>query len=431
MVLRVKKKSIIRALVYIQLLLPSLLRGLVVNYGFPISVNVINYITTTALILLILVKGIKNINKSFKLILGGMLVLLMIGVINYIINMTPVTQFYRGTFDYFHVWIIMLIVGMLFRKEDFDYLGNIVVKISYINALIMLIQYFVLGLVQDKLGGIFGNDNGCNGIQNTFYCIGLIVIITDYIYGRKKLKSVIGYCAITAVTAGIAEITIYFFEMVIIVIGAILLVRNKGVSVKGLIRTMGVLVAFVVIAVVGVRVLFYLFPTKVRFLQYSAILDYLGASKGQTGVYDISRIHAISDMKDKFLLNWWSQIFGLGIGYTQIGGTFYLRNAAIPYYWFTSASTVLESGFLGVLFRLGSFVYVFCVASAAKKKNAIDKYAVIAQLTAGFSMILFFYNSTIDNKYDSFLLGAYLATYICCMIDSSNQKTKELGDDLI
>ncbi len=44
MQIRIKKKSLFEILVYLQVVVPCLLRGLTVNFNFPVSITLMNYI---------------------------------------------------------------------------------------------------------------------------------------------------------------------------------------------------------------------------------------------------------------------------------------------------------------------------------------------------------------------------------------------------
>ena len=414
MSLKISKKKLNIVFVALLMFAPSLLRGLVVNYNAPISISVIGYTVLCLLIIAALTTSNSKKTKTFKITTIGIMLLLGISGINFVRGDYTVTQYFQGLLTYFHFFVFYIVAAVLLNKKSFDKISRTIILIIGIDAIAILYQFFFLGLKQDKLGGLFGNANGCNGIQNTFSCIGLILVTVWYLDRKCKLSQMILYCAVTAVMAGLAEITMYFFEMLIIIVFAVLLNANKKMTVKEISRILAFLLLFVFVFYVGVRVLFLLFPTKVRFLQVSAILEYLGGKNGGTGVYKISRLHAVSQMKELFLNNSLDSAIGMGIGSTGVSSTFYRSYSNLQYNWFSSATTMLETGFIGVIFKMLFFGYIFWKAQSYKKINnpELNEMCSISQLVVIYAVIMFFYNNTLENIYDSYLIAGFLASFL-------------------
>lgn len=420
MLIKFKKKSLIIVLIYMQVLLPSLLRGVCVNFGIPLSIPLVNY-TLQGLILVLFMLNFRRsnaryISRNWIFIFLGICLIILCSFMNFLIGGIPLKQYVKGLFDFLHMITFMIIVMCVVDFEDYNKVGNLVIWIVIINAVFMVYQYIFMGLIQDKLGGIFGNSNGSNGIENTFFCIGLIILIVRCLYNEIKISKLLMYCLITACIAGLAEITIYFFEMGILIFAAIILNKQDKIKIKAILKSLAIIIGFSIVAIIGFKVLVILFPTKARFLKLSNVLEYIGASKGTTGVYEISRARAIQQMSDMFLNNTYNKLLGLGIGYTVEGSHFFYLYSNLQYQWFSTAITVLESGYFGIIIRISIFIFIFIKAGKIKKRTEnieLKKWSLIAQLMSIFTVILFFYNNTIENKYDSFLLGFFLASYGC------------------
>lgn len=412
--LTISKRKLNTTLVILLMFAPSLLRGLVINYSVPISIPLFGYGILSILIFAAFKTPKAMRNETTKITGIGIFLLFAISFINLIRGNYPLEHYIQGLLTYFHFFVFFIVTSLLLNQKTFEKISRLLLWIIGIDFGFILYQFFVLGLNQDKLGGLFGNSNGCNGIQNTFSCIGLILVMVWYLNKKCKLSNMILYCVVTAVMAGLAEITMYFFEMPIIIVFAILLNANKKLSVKEILRLLLFLILFIVALYIGVRVLFLLFPTKARFLELSAILEYLGGDGGGTGVYRISRLHAISQMQELFLNNGVDAVIGMGIGSTGLSSAFYQSYSELQYNWFSSATTVLETGVLGIAFKAIFFGYIFLKANRYKKMDnpGLKEMCLISQLVVIYAIIMFFYNNTLENVYDSYMIAGFLTAFI-------------------
>ncbi len=365
------------------------------------------------MLILYFIKFRFRVKRENKFILVGLSILLIISMLNLIVSDIPPLQYFRGLFDYLHVFVFMILVSCTMSLDDYDTIGNCIIGIVAIDVVFVVYQYFVLGLVQDQLGGLFGNSAGCNGIQNTFCIIGLIILLSKYLHGKTSIKKLIVYCLATVCIAGLAELTAYFFEVFILIATAFIVNRNK-IDVKTILKYLAISIAGIIGVIVGFKILVMIFPTKARFLDFRNVLEYIGASDSGTGVYEISRVKAISQISNLFLHSAYTKLFGLGLGYTTEGGAFFSQYSNLQYQWFSTAVTMLESGYLGVIIRALILVYIF-FSTGKKSRNTNDstlkQWYMVTQLTVVYTAIIFFYNNTLENKYDSYLLGFYLATY--------------------
>ena len=73
------------------------------------------------------------------------------------------------SFSRLFVWIYLF--RIFWDKDYIRAFMGFVYKMQVPNIIFVLMQYYVLGLFQDNIGGLFGVERGCNGILNVYLCI--------------------------------------------------------------------------------------------------------------------------------------------------------------------------------------------------------------------------------------------------------------------
>ena len=119
-------------------------------------------------------------------------------------------------------FILFLIAAFSLGKKDILSYFDLLQKFLWLNTIMCTFQYFIGGYRGDHCGGFFGTGN-TNGWMNIYLCIITAFMISSYICGRSKIKSVLINCILCAYIAALAEIKFYFFELAIIFILAIVL----------------------------------------------------------------------------------------------------------------------------------------------------------------------------------------------------------------
>ena len=259
--------------------------------------------------------------------------------------------------------------------------------LQVVNVVLTLYQYFVMKLTQDNLGGIFGVERGVNAYSNTFLCAICTYMIVMYLSKKVKLLPMLLIFASSLLIAALAELKIFFIEIVLILLLAVLFSRASVRAMK--------IVFFSVVGLVASFALFaQLFPEHAAILMnWKLLLEYTTESiQG----YNISRLSAFSEINRIFFKdNVWLNLFGYGFGNCESGSAFYEIYGHYNYVWFTHQVTFLETGYAGVILYALFYVIVYIHARKSKKQDPKNAhYYTLTQIICLLTPIWFMYNQS-------------------------------------
>ena len=410
----VLNSSTVSKLLYYQVIYIFALRFCVDVLHFPSAisygVDVINMLVTAFFLYS------KSTKK--KLFMAGMMpvifaviALIVFCFVDGITNMVKPQLFlwaFRNTMRYYPFFFSLV---ALWDEKMMDFVVKILLRLQYINFLIVLFQFFVLGYEQDYVGGIFGHTTGCNGALNIYLCIITALCIEKYIHKELGLFSTLSTVVIFLVSIVIAELKIGFIELPIILALAILL--NKP-SFKTVVATLVVLFMIPI----GIQGMITLYPRWAY--SFVDVGSFLGVGTEVGGGYNISRLGAFSDINgiffhDDLIRN----LFGFGFGnceYSSIDiftSSFNKRYGWLHYRWFAHQMWFLECCYLGIFFYALFFVSLF-VWLAHQKRQFGDQggFGSFGQIMIVICALSFIYNFTLRTE-DGYML--YLALAIPCL----------------
>lgn len=355
---------------------------------------------------------IKNRQIQFLTIITA--VMLVIQIISIALNGNFFLKGWLSSFRSFYRLFSATLLGYLvYKLDDVDRLLTHVEILLLINALINTYQYFVEGLSQDIIGGTFGNTQGVNEIQNVLGCVTLIWEILCYLNGKHKLSRLLLVAALGIYIAALAEITVYFFELVVIVVFAFLLKTKRGQMPIN--KKLIILVGSILFLTFGVTLYFQVFPERKFLMSFDNIMTYLGSDvqNGNTGVYRVSRIHPFRQMIDRFFSsNTLKSIFGLGLGNCDTSSSFYsVWGPVLHYNWLSSSMIFLENGYLGVIYFFFVLMLIYIYSSYSKTDKIKDIGFIIqlnfTKILSVLCLILFFYNSSLTDIYNAYFIGLF------------------------
>ncbi|MBE7064719.1 MAG: hypothetical protein E7384_02750 [Ruminococcaceae bacterium] len=225
-----------------------------------------------------------------------------------------------------------------------------------INLVMCTIQYYGFGLKADYLGGFFGITRGCNGYLNVFICILCSIAISEFLCSKIRAGKLIFYLSASLYMAILAELKVFYFELIIMVAFAVILSKPS-------LKTVLVSLIFSLGFVVGAVALLIYDPDSFGVLfDFDALELYLTGT-GYTSSGDLNRFTAIGQIFSSFfedspLLT----LFGFGLGsceYSQFSflqSDFALKYGELNYRWFTHAWVFLEQGAVGLILLVAFFV---------------------------------------------------------------------------
>lgn len=401
-------------LVYFQILFAVFLNLAVTNLKLP---SMIAYFADGINILLLIWAHRRFISRILKTeihryiwplyVMGGVL---LVGIL---VNMTDPFYVIWGARNNFRFILFWLICIAIFDESDEQRLFGLLYKLFHINAVFAFFQYFVLGLEQDFVGGIFGTVSGGNGRLNIFMCIVLCYFSAQYICRQCSLRKMT-YILITSILIAVfAELKFFYLEIILIIILTVF-------AAKPSFKVLGVVIAGIAAVFIGLQVLAVFDPgTYAIITNFDRLMAY---AHMESGGYNISRMGAFLTINRLFfqgspMLN----LFGFGLGncdtsnFPVFNSLFYRQYGRLHYTWFSHQQWFLETGYLG----LGCFVlfFVMLIVYAIRKKQYMAQHRAMQIFAITFPVVLLanlVYNNSIrlEIAYLSFACLAMLPVIV-------------------
>lgn len=399
--MKISIRNIIKFIIYYSIIMCTL----VAEFNFPSSIYYINDLLMIVLFVYILRRNIiSTFNRiQFKFFNIWLVVLLLVVIIGVVVNYVPIKLVLWGGRNTFRGLIFFISCIIFFKNDDVYKVLNTFVKFQILNTILACYQFFILGLKQDRLGGIFGHGNG-NALC-IFSCIICCYTLLVYLNKNEKLKETL-FCFISSIImAALAEEKLLFIELAIVVILAILLSRRSFK--KGLIIPL-----FIAIFFLGFNIFEIYFPEAVdTLLSLDLIEDYLTSSWEDS--YFIPRLGSFSFIaKNLFNNNLFKMLFGIGMGnadtssFTFLQSDFYSQYGYMNYRWIFSQWTIVETGILGFLLFIILFISIIFYLLAKRKKSYSTELCMIdlSIITSVICLITMWSNTTlkVDTLYIPF-----------------------------
>ena len=413
MVIRLNQKNC-KKLIYFQLIFVLCVYFFISIFHFP---AMLTYVTDVInIILLFCMFRIKSINlncvggKYIKISIGLFLGSLVIGCI---LNLVSPILIIWGARNLLRGFVFFVACVKFLDAEDVDKIFKIFFFAQIINFIVTLYQYFIMGIQQDYLGGIFGTNQGCNGATNIFCVILLTYISVNYISKNIPIHMFVLVAFSTLIIAALAEIKIYYIEFVVIIVLAILFTKPSF-------RTFLTIGLTFVGLIAAINILKNIFPLQYETLVNVELLkEYADA---RSGGYNISRMNAFNDINRLFFQdNVVLKLFGYGLGGCEMSSfsflisDFFKKYGAYNYRWFAHEMIYLQNGIVGIILFINYFIQIFIHAFKKKRIFHNDKkiinYATITQIFSILVIVNIWYNQTITTDFQ-YLIYVVLASFL-------------------
>ncbi|MBU5428786.1 hypothetical protein KQI22_01730 [Kineothrix sp. MSJ-39] len=423
--MRVTKDNI-HVWTYLAVFLPLLYRFFTENFGMSYIFMPLFDVFVWGIIFLAIRLRRGRLNKSDIDIWIWFILFLLVMFMSIFINEgTSVANFFYEFRPYLRMILGVLLGTLTLSIVYIDIFYYIVTWLMRINFLVMLYQFAVMGLRKDYVGGTFGNTQGCNSIQNILCVFVFSISLVRFLYHKLSISDLMINFLTTMGISVLAEINMFFFEMIIIMVMAILL--NVHIS-KKIMKRKTLLIFGGGLAVLGGLSLFLMLnPDRLFLLSINNILDYLGAGSG-SGVYRISRVKVFPQLGNLFFDSIKDWLFGFGVGNCSTHSEFYKLNSVLQYDYFSSSMVFLQTGIFGVMVNLGVILYS-ALQSVCMKKVIHDVRRLIwidsSAILAVIMLIMFFYNSTLRDTFTGFLSGVMLSIIYIIKKDKNGEKNNE------
>jgi len=390
--------------------------------------SAISYVTDVLLLFLLFTSIYKKTNFNIlKILLPQYVIVLTIiicMIFGAVLNFVEPLLVLWGLRNNLRFYLFFFICANLLDISDVDFLIGAFKKFFWANVLMCTVQYFFFGLKNDYLGGFFGTERGCNAYLNVFLCIVSAIIIADFYTGKIKGQKLLLYLAATVYLAIIAELKVFYIELIIIAIFTVLLLKPS-------LKTVAVSMSFLVVLVAGFIALYIYDSHSLYILMDSDALEYYIAGSGYTGGGDLNRFTALGQIQSTFFGNdIMLSLFGFGLGsceYSQFSflqSDFSILYGDLNYRWFTHAWVFLEQGMVGILLVLAFFVSLLIYA--IRRIRSENKYYMIIAVAFVPTCILgLMYNSAIQIEV------CYLIAFMCAIPYIASKKSKDENYDAL
>lgn len=403
-----------RGLIFFQIVFNLLYRTLEI---VGVSVAKFNYISHGVAIFLLffMLKDKDNrIKKSVKFeaiatvllvittIIGVFVVPLCYKEISVHINLG---MYMKGILNFYRFFIFFFAITKYLNFSDVKKIFSMLEKIFILNLVLCCIEYFLMGYKQDFLGGIFGVTSGGNIGLNILLCFFAALYSLKYLNKKVSILYFVIIEIISILLATMAELKIYYIELVLIMVIAVLLVKPNRNTVKIILST-----AFIM--GVGIYALSIIFPEQLAILMNSDKISAYAGGSYVTG--SLGRMTMFQELEGIFFQDYpLVRFFGFGIGTFDPTSSSYWANAYsyLKAGWFGNSSILLNLGYVGLL-----IVYAFYINLARKafvwRKKCIIEEKIYMDLTIIMIMLIIvsmWYNSTILTGTISYLLHFIIA----------------------
>lgn len=393
-ILKIEKRPQSEWLVLFVILMPLAFGLLIDLLHLP---NLVKYSIDLVWLMLLLTLSVNRFampNRFIRNLLYVILAFFVFTLIGFALNTKSPLYYLWGFRNNFRFFIFFFSCVVFLRERTAKGLLNLFDKLFYLNFFISLVQFFVFGMQQDYLGGIFGSHVGTNADIIIFFSIVVANSIIGYLAGSERLGKCLLKCAMALTVAALAELKFFLFLFVFITALCVLMTEF---TVKK--------VAIVFAAVLGVGVaaamLIQIFPEWENWFSFESILETALSSDGYTGKGGMNRLNGASIAWDRFLTDWPKRLFGLGLGncdvsaFSFLSTPFFHKYGYLNYNWFSVPFLLLETGLLGVLCYVTFFALLYHYVHKRQKSGRSNvKHCLLARVMICVAFVLIIYNAS-------------------------------------
>lgn len=414
--IHIRKRTLPQWLAVYLFLMPFLLNAIM---SAADALSVVKYTLDAAWIgLLAITLGRSRVRVKRKLfpllciVLGFFLYCLVV----YCFRFQTPAYFLWGLRNNFRFYVAFFAFAVLMDDEDAESAFRSMDILFWVNVAVSLFQFFVLEYKHDNLGGIFGEERGCNGYTIVFFSFVLtrsaLLMMTQK---RKSAICVLQFLA-ASVIAAMAELKAFFLILALILVLAMVMTNFSWKKCLLALLAVGCLS-------MGSMVLVNIFGSSSD-LTVENIMGLILAENYATA-NDLGRLTAVPTLSRTILTAPLDQIFGLGLGncdtssFAICNTPFYETYSYLNYNWLSSAFLFLETGYIGL--TLYTSFFVACAAGAWRQlvhKNGNALYCRIAIMMSIICVVLMIYNSSLRTEIGYLAYFALALPFIEKRLDS-------------
>ena len=413
-----KGRSRVVCLIYFQIIFNLIIKFIVGNTVVPSMFNYISDVVTVW----ILAEYFHQTGGKITSIPRNMLIfsglLMGISILSYLMNFYSPLLYLWGARNNFRFLVFGMMCVAYLEKRDIGQIMDILFCFFLSNILVVTYQVFSVSYgaasVGDFISGLYSNgtERGGNGAMGWLMCLVCAYEAVRYLngqmHGRRLAVSIIGSLYIAAV----AEIKLFFLEIVVIGVLAMLFCKKTR-------RTLRFAALSAAALLVGVELLYLLFPQFAGFFRLRSMIRYVSSdhgynSTGKNGGLD--RLTAVSYTLRYFLTTWPRKLLGIGLGnadfssYSFLTSDFYRKNGWNGYTYFSTSMVTLELGLVG----LGAYYLWFlnllgCALKTPVQSTEENSIRIFSGISAVIAFLMIFSNQTMKLEASAYMVQCVLA----------------------
>ena len=322
------------------------------------------------------------------------------------IQYQSVIYYLWGLRNNFRFYVAFFAFAAFLTADDVEDGVRLFDVLFWVDIVVCLIQFFVLNIYQDAMGGLFSGSGG-NSFNNIFFLIMLAKSLVFCLEKKEEVWLCILKCALALMVAAMAEMKFFFVEFIVVLILAVLFTNFTWRKVFLILGGVGVLMGCVALLTV-------FFPLWGQWFTFSWFLETATSKVGYTGYGDLNRLTAIPRINELWLKDWTQRIFGMGIGncdtasFALTNTPFFQKYGDMHYSWISYAMVYLEMGYVGLMFYMGFFLLVYLRCRRIEKYSTGDlkRFCCVARIMAVMCMIISIYNNSLRSE------AAYMAYFV-------------------
>lgn len=301
--------------------------------------------------------------------------------------------------------------------DRFDAVFRRFVGLQWLNVILAALEFILLGLDQDLVGGMFGSYLGCNLPLNVYLCVVTAAMISAYLnkHWNVNAQVLLASCLSSLCVAAVAELKFFYLEFILILLCAFLFCRPT-------LKKFALVFFALVVLVVGFSLFASVFPVRAaNMLNFDTL--YEEANLRGAG-YPISRVEVYKDLgRILFASNPLQQVIGLGLGATANSSISIFTSpladlyASYKFGLLQSILLCVDIGYIGTGLYIAFLVSFGVVAWANKSESHF------LSLFSIFVIVVFvvniYYNSTASSANSTFW-----ALPLICTLSFPNKNSK-------
>lgn len=334
-----------------------------------------------------------DIDKKISPLVILVTVFFLYCLVTYLINYQSIIYYLWGMRNNFRFYVFFFAIILYFRESDAEQSFKVFDILFWINAPIMLIQYFVFNYKQDFLGGIFGVESGANASTIIFFTIVLSRSMIRYMEKKESFWLCASKCVVALFFAALAELKFFFAFFIVIMIMSAFLTSFSWRKVVFFAVCAGLIS-------VASALLVMLFDFE-GFLSFEKIWE-SATQEHYSSEKTVNRLSAIPTLAKMLVPELKDRLFGFGLGncdtssFAICNTPFYQSYGHLRYTFFSAAFLFLEVGFIGLFLYVSFFILAFfLIRKRIKEKLCNELHARTALIMAVLSVILVVYNASL------------------------------------